>query len=135
MNIPNLPLRVKSSIEPTSSWEGLSTPTDLAFFMAKVLSLSANELKDFEEIVFSNSQPTGDEASKIWIKTDEPLGIGIPVGKEYQVIYQHPKNIPFVWNNNINVVPSYLRPLTDEDLKQYGFTKPISSNYVWVIFE
>lgn len=136
MKHPVLPLVVQSELEPLKSWEGISTPSDLARYMARVLSVDPNQLLQFEEIVFSDVQPTGDEASKIWFKTDEPIGIGIPSGdNDYNILYQYSPNVAYLWLNGSDRLPSYFRKITQSELEDYSLTDPTEKKAFWVVFE
>lgn len=130
-----LPLKVLRDIEQNRSWEGLSTPYELLKYFASRLAVDAEQLSQMQELVYSDVQPTGDDAKKVWIKTDEPVGIGIPNGTGYSVIYKYPANTPFIWTTGLNDLPAYLRQLSQGDLDSYGLTKPQSATVAWVIFE
>jgi len=133
-SLPTLPLKVQKGIEPQESWEGYSTPTDLARYMAQVLSVDPNQLLQFEEVIFSDSQPSGEKSKKLWIKTDAPVAIGIPYSGGYNLIYQYPANIPFLWVKG-NSFPSFLRKLTNAELNDYNLEDPEVNTAFWLIME
>jgi hypothetical protein len=132
MKYPALPLVVQRNIEQQKSWEGISTPFELAQYLARIMSIDPNELLQLNEIVYSDVEPVGDEARKIWVKTDEPFGIGVPVGNAYRMIYQYPPNVPFLF---IGEMPTYARELTTDEMSIYSLTKPTSTTAHWIIYE
>ncbi len=134
MNLPAIPLLVAKDIEQQRSWEGISTPYDLAIFFSKILSVDPNKVGVFNEIVYSNLQPTGDDAKKLWIKTEEPVGFGIPTATGYSIIYQYPPNTPILWTKGKENIPEYMRELTADEMDDYGLTEPGKTAIVWVIF-
>ena len=134
MSDPIVPIRVSRDIEQLRSWEGISTPYDLALFMGRVLSIDATKLTQLQEIIYSDLEPTGLDRKKLWIKTNEPIGFGIPTGDLYSMIYKYPVNIPMLWTLGGNGLPSYMTKLTDEQLTKFSLAKPTDSNYFWVIF-
>ena len=132
---PVLPLIKQKNIEQQASWEGLSTPSDLADYMARVLSVDPNQLLQFQEAVYSDVQPTGLEAKKLWIKTDAPQAIGIPSGDGYVLIHKYPQGVPFLWIYANGNLPTYLDLISDSDLDDYGLTAPPDEDTAaWVIF-
>jgi hypothetical protein len=134
MSNPIIPLRVASDIEQQRSWEGISTPIDLAYFMARMLSLDVSALVALNEAVYSNIEPVGTDRKKIWIKTDEPISIGIPTGDSYTLIYRYSPHTPILWTQGISVIPSYMRKLTETEMTEMGLAAT-NSKYAWVIFQ
>lgn len=134
-NLPSLPLRVQKGIEHLKSWEGYSTPYDLIKLAAQLLSVDPNQLLQFEEIVYTDVQPEGLNAKKIWVKTDAPVGLGVPTGDGYAMIYPFPQNIPFLWVKGESNIPSYARKLNNNELENYGLTKPDADHATWIIVE
>ena len=132
-NKPFLPLLVQSDIEQQQSWEGISKPNDLIRYAARVLAVDPNALSAFDEITYSNLQPTGIEANNIWIKTGEPYAIGIPSSDGYKMIYQQPVNIPYLFIGRIEKIPDYARALTESELTAYKLTAPAEKVANWII--
>lgn len=128
MNLPNIPLEVAKDIEQNVSYEDMPTPADLLNYMARMLSVDPNKLNNLQDVEVTSVQP--DSADKIWIKTNEPVGIGLPIGGSYQMIYKYPANSPFLLKGS---VPSVLRKLTSDEISDYGLTAPTASNINWVI--
>lgn len=135
MAYPSLPLVVANDKEKQRSWEGISTPHDLALYMSRMLGVDPNKLLQLNEIIYSDLEPTGQDAKKVWIKTEEPIGIGIPVGGKYSIIYKYPPSTPILWIQGISNLPSYMRELTVTELEDYSITEPTSSKAAWVIFQ
>jgi len=132
MSYPTLPLVVQRDIEQQKTWEGISTPYELALWLAKIMSIDPTRILQLNEIIHSDVQPVGSDASKIWIKTDEPLGVGLPTGGGYRMIYQYPPNTPFLY---IGTIPTYTRELSLAEMQDYSLTAPTSANATWVIYE
>lgn len=131
---PVLPLIASKDIEALRSWEGIETPDDLVRLMARMLSVDPNQLEQFSEVVYSDVQPPS-SSTQIWIKTDQPIAIGIPSGGTYQLLYQYPPNVPFIYTK-MDSLPTYLRKLTDSELDRYNLVAPdADSNAAWVIME
>jgi len=131
---PVLPLIASKDIEALRSWEGIETPNDLVRLMAARLSVDPNQLEQFSEIVYTDVQPPSG-STKIWIKTDSPIAIGVPSGGTYHLIYQYPPNVPFL-HVKIDNLPTYLRKLSETELDRYNLTAPdADSNAAWVIME
>ena len=129
---PVLPLIASKDIEALKSWEGIETPADLVSLMARKLSVDPNQLEQFTEVLFSDVQPPSN-SSQLWIKTDPPVGIGIPSGGSYVVLYQYPPNVPFIHVDRNNR-PPYLRKLTASELENYNLTAPDAEvDADWVI--
>jgi hypothetical protein len=133
--MPLLPLVVQKGIERGSSWEGISTPNDIANFIARTLAVDPSAATDLQEAIYSDVKPTRENAKKIWIKTSVPTAIGLPIGgSEYSMIYEYPEGVPFLWVKGIAAIPSYMRRLTDSELDEYSLTKPKIATAAWVIF-
>lgn len=130
----NIPLRVANPIERLQSWEGIASPYELAALLCKVLSVDASSLSALQEIVYGNIEPEGEEASKIWIKTNEPVGIGIPSTDGYKMIYQVPAGIPFLFLGKESNIPSYYRTLTEAEMENCGLSETDGNDAFWVIF-
>lgn len=131
---PILPLVASKDVEGLRSWEGMETPSDLVRLMASRLSVDPNQLEQFNEVVYTDVQPPSN-TSKIWIKTSQPIGIGIPSGGTYHILYQYPPNVPFLYVH-ADDIPQYLRELTASELDKYNLTAPDEgSNASWVIME
>lgn len=128
-----LPLLVQNDAEPQKSWAGISNPNDLARYIASVLSVDAESFDALNEIIISSTEPTGEDRNKIWIKTDEPVGIGIPIGSTYRVISDKPINIPYLHIGSIETIPSYARRLGSTELSNYKLDAPDNSIASWVI--
>lgn len=129
-----IPLQVAKTVEQRRSWDGIATPYDLAIFLATLLSVDLNQLSSTLEIVYSDVEPSGDDAKKIWIKQNAPVGIGIPVTDGYQMIYQIPQNIPFLRFGKEETIPSYLRKLTEQEMTRCGLDDTNETDAFWVIF-
>ena len=129
---PIIPLRVASLVEPQASWEGISTPHELAKWLSRILSVDATKLAETQEIVFGDLQPQGDDQNKIWVKTSEPVGFGLPVGDSYTIIYQYPPNVPLLWAGSDATIPSYLTTLSEDQITSFGLSTP--NKGTWVIF-
>ena len=128
----NLPIRAASPIERLQSWEGINSPYELALLLCKVLSVDGDKVS--QEIVYSNIEPEGNDAAKIWIKTNEPVGIGIPSSDGYKMIYQVSANTPFLWIGKESSIPSYYRKLTDGEITKCGLNDTDGENAFWLIF-
>lgn len=135
MAYPLLPLSVANDKERQRSWEGISTPHDIALYIARMLAVDPNKLLQLNEITYSDLEPTGDDAKKIWIKTEEPIGIGIPVGGQYSIIYKYPPHTPILWTQGMGNLPSYMRELSSIEMEDYSLTEPASNKVAWVIFQ
>jgi hypothetical protein len=134
MKVPLLPLSIQNDIERQRSWEGISTPHDLALYMGRVLSVDPTKILSLQEIVYSDVEPVGVDRKKIWIKTDHPVGFGIPTGDGYKMIYQYPPNTPFIWTQGMSDLPQYLRALTDGEMSDYSLAAPKNESVKWVIY-
>jgi hypothetical protein len=133
-NIPTLPLRVsRTPDKPT--WEGITDPLQLAYYLARILSVDPKGLIEFQEIQYSSVAPTGEESNQLWIKTGNPIGIGIPVGGEYKIFYQYPPNVALAWLVGAGDPPDFLRTLTIDEIEDLGLTDPDETKFKWVIFE
>lgn len=132
-NKPFLPLLVQSDIEQQQSWEGISKPNDFARYLARVLAVDPNILSSFDEITYSNIQPSGEEENSIWMKTEEPYAIGIPSSDGYKMFYQYPVNIPYLFIGRVEKIPDFARALTTSELTAYHLTAPSSNTASWVI--
>ncbi len=132
MSNQTIPIRVASQVERQSSWEGISTPYELAIWLSRILSIDASKIAETQEIIYSDLQPTGNDQNKIWIKTSEPIGLGLPTGDVYSIIYQYPPGIPLLWTKSASTVPQYMRELSETELTDYKLTAPDKG--VWVIF-
>lgn len=132
-NKPFLPILVQSDIEQQQSWEGISIPNDLARYMARVLAVDPNSILSFDEVIYSNIQPSGDESKKIWIKTGEPYAIGIPTSDNYKMFYQQPVNVPYLFIGREGDIPDYSRVLTSSELEKYKLTAPDNKVANWII--
>jgi len=129
-----IPFQVAKTAEQQQSWEGISTPYDLAIFLSRIMSVDMSKASALQEIIYSNLEPDGDDASKIWIKTDAPVGIGIPTSDGYHIIYQTPPNIPFLFLGKDADIPPYFRKLTSTEITQCGLTDTDEQNAFWLIF-
>lgn len=127
-----IPLKVANDAEQSKSWEGISTPHDLALYLARVMSLDAEKILALKEIYIGQEPPTGDDLGKIWLGNVDPVFLGIYSGGGYRKIYQYPINVPFLW---IGSMPDYFRALTVEELDEYGLKDPAKPSVRWVIFE
>jgi len=134
MNLPAIPLLVAKNIEQQKSWEGISTPYDLALYFAKILSVDPSKILQLQEVIYSDVQPTGDDAKKLWVKTDEPVGFGIPTGEGYSVVYRYPPNTPILWTVAIEDLPAYMRKMTSGEIGDYKLVAPDADKATWVIF-
>lgn len=132
MSSPVIPLRVASKIERSASWEGISTPYDLALYMQRTLSVDGSKIAELQEIIYSDLQPTGDDQKKIWVKTSEPIGLGLPAGDTYKIIYQYPPDVPILWMKSEATLPSYMRALTETEMDNCNLTAPKKG--LWAIF-
>lgn len=129
---PVLPLVASKDIETLKTWEGIETPNDLVRLMAARLSVDPNQLNQFSEVVFSDVQPESN-TTKLWIKTNVPVAIGLPSGGTYNLIYQYPPNVPFIYTDIANL-PVFLRALSVNEMTNYSLTYPVAgSNAAWVI--
>jgi len=135
MIYPQLPLCVQNDIEQKRSWEGIATPHDMAKYIAAVLALDPTKLALLYELVYSDIQPTGSDSKKLWIKTEEPVGFGIPVGGSYVVLYQYPPNTPFLWVKGEETIPAYCRVLSNGEIAKYGLNPPDLATIKWIMFE
>lgn len=134
-NFPLIPLQVASNIEKQASWEGISTPHDMAEYIARIVSVNPDQLKQFDEVIYSDVEPSGEDRKKIWFKTDKPVGIGVPSGSDYILFYQYPTNTPILWLGGKEKIPSYSRKLTTQQLEDYGLKTPLDSDIVWIVIE
>lgn len=134
MQYPSIPLKVQNDIERLKSWEGVSTPHELALYMARILSVDATNILELQEVVYSDVQPTGTDSKKIWVKTDPPQAVGLPTSEGYKMLYEYPANIPFLWIEGVATLPSYIRILTTEELTDYSLTNPANNLSKWVIY-
>ncbi len=130
-----VPIRVANDIEKLRTWEGISSPFDLATYMAKVLSVDLNALVGLTEVIYSNVEPQGLERKKLWVKTDEPVALCIPTGDEYTFIYRYPPDTPIIWTKGKSNIPPYMRRLVESEISDMGLTAIDSDKpYAWVIF-
>lgn len=130
-----LPLRVAEDIEVQQSWNGISTPNELAKYFSRVLAVDPSSIVGLQETVYSSVRPQGEDANKLWIKTTEPVGIGIPVGGSYRMIFEEPVNTPYLFIGDIENIPSYARRLTDTERSDYALGNPAETKASWVIIE
>lgn len=129
-----LTLQIAKDIEKSKSWEGLSTPYDLALYILRMAVIDPSGISSLDPISYSPLEPVGSDRSKLWIKTEGVPGIGIPIGGRYQMIYQYPPNVPFLWVDASNAAPAYLNRLSQSDLENYGLTDPVIDTAYYVIF-
>lgn len=129
-----LPVSLQSDLEKNRSWEGITTPHDLALYMSRVLFIDPSRILALNEIIYSDVTPTGLDAKKIWIKTDIPVGIGIPTGDGYSMLFQYPPDVPVLWTKGISEIPAYMRQITEAELLEMGITAPTNTDYAWVIY-
>lgn len=127
------PLSVAKDKEAQKSWEDITTPYQLLLYIAQFLSVNLQELSTLDEIVNGESPPS--DKTKIWIKTSDPIGIGLPVAGSYKMIYQYPVNIPFLWMNDLDSIPGSARPLNDGELDQAKLEKPDEDKANWIIIQ
>ena len=130
MAVKLAPLSIAKDVEQQRSWEGISTPYDLLIYFSKFASVDIGSLQSLDEVEVSSIEP--ENKTKIWIKTGNPVAIGVPIGSSYKMFYQYPPNVPFLWIGDTDSVPSYLTLVSDSDLEDYEITKPNKSkaNYV-----
>lgn len=134
LKLPAIPLAVAKTIEPKKTWEGVSTPHDLALYIASLLSIDPTRLSLLQEIIYSDVTPTGEDSKKIWIKTNPPIGVGIPSESGYEIIYQYPVNTPILWVKLNGSKPQYLRQLTQDEVESFGLNEPDDDIAIWTIF-
>lgn len=127
-----LPLKVAKDIEPLRTWENILTPYDVAVYVARICGVDISQISSLSEIIFSSIEPVGADRKKIFINTSGVPSIGIPIGGQYQMIYQYPPNVPFLWTTGN--IPSYIRELTEDEMTRYSIAIPVDSTAKWVIF-
>lgn len=134
-NLKSLPLKIQKGIEQASSWSGLSTPYDLLLYFARNTFIDPTAIVSLKEVVTSSIEPAGEDRDKLWIKTEGAPALGIPIGGTYQMIYQYPPNVPFIWTQGIDVMPSYISRLETSELGDYGLTNPTDVKFYYAIFK
>lgn len=127
-----LPLKVAKDIEPERSWENITTPYDLILACAKFLSVDLSGITDTSGFIQSSIEPTGADRGKIWIKTEGMPGIGLPIGGSYELITKYPQNAAILWTKGLPL-PSYFREMTDGEMADASITRPVKSQFIWVI--
>jgi hypothetical protein len=127
-NLP-LPLRRANDTEALRTWEDIKTPDDLINYIVAHFAVEADGLARLMEIYRGPIAPSGDDLGKLWLKTNNPVGIGVYNGAGYEIIYQYPPNVPLLWTQGSSAFPSYLYTLTEEDLTNFGLTNPTGGFY------
>lgn len=132
--IPALALQIANDIEPLRSWENITSPADFVQYIARTLTVDPNQIIKLQEVVFNSIEPSGSDRGKLWIKTDNPIGIGIPSGPSYLVIYKYPPDIPLLWTKGRDALPNFMEELTEGQMADMGLTVPPNTSYFYVIF-
>lgn len=128
MNLP-LPLRKANDVEVLRTWESITTPEDLINYIVDHFAIDADGLARLLEIQSGSIPPSGDDVGKLWLKTNNPVGVGVFNGSDYQIIYQYPPNVPLLWTKGSSAFPSYLSALSAEELTSYELTNPAGGFY------
>jgi hypothetical protein len=129
-----LPLIVARDIEPQRSFDGITSPLDLAVFLARIMAVDTRSIERLGEVYVGSVEPTESDRKLIWINTSPPMSFAYLVGGQYKHIYQYPANIPFIWASPEDP-PSYLRRLTGDELTDMSLTEPTNSDYYYLILE
>lgn len=132
-----LDLKVAKPPEPQSSWEQSNagrSPYDLALFLQTMLFVDAGAFAKLTGVVRQSAQPQPQDTNKLWLKTSDPVGVGIYSGG-WQLIYQFPAYTPFLWDiSKRGAVPVYCVAMSDTEIAAAGLGVPTNTNYQWVIF-
>lgn len=128
-----IPIKRVKGIEAQASFEGINTPNDLANLMTRLLAVDDEGFVSLREIVVTPNEPTGEEKKKVWIKSSSPPAIGLPVGGIYRMIYQYPVNVPFLWIDGEENLPSYMTKVTKTEMLSYGLPFPTSDTIFYVV--
>ena len=133
---PHLPLSIANEVEARRSWEDIcNSPQSLAIWIGRTFAVDASQILALTNIYIGADEPSGGNFGKLWLKNTNPPAIGIPYGKEYQLIYPYPMQIPILWTQGATTIPSYMRQLSGNELSQMGITEPTNDAYIWVIGE
>jgi hypothetical protein len=128
-----IPIKRVKGIEAQATFDGISTPNDLANLMTRLLAVDDAGFVSLQEIVVSPNEPTGEEKKKLWIKSSNPPAIGLPIGGVYRMLYQYPPGVPFLWIDGEENLPTYMNKLTKSEMLSYGLPFPTSETIFYVV--
>lgn len=128
-----IPIKRVKGIEAQATFDGVSTPNDLANMLTRLLAVDDEGFLSLKEIIVSPNEPTGEEKKKLWIKSSNPPGIGLPIGGIYKMIYQYPVGIPFLWVDGLENLPGYMDIIEWQTLDSYGLKRPTTPSAFYVI--
>jgi hypothetical protein len=127
-----LPLIIAKDIEAQRTFEGISTPVDLAIFLARILAVDFRSVEQLQEIYIGSVEPGGPDRKPIWINTSTLYSIALLVGNSYRHIYPYPVNTPFIWTQS-GELPQFARRLSVGELAEFSLTAPTNEAYYYVI--
>lgn len=133
----SLQLLVAKPPETDQSWDSGNagrSPFDLALFLQKILFVDAGEFAKLTGVIRQSGQPQPEDTNKLWIKTSEPIGVGVYSGG-WQVIYEFTPHAPMLWDTNKRgPLPLYMARMTSSQMSGAGLTEPTDERWAWVTF-
>lgn len=130
------PLKVVNPTETQQDWSIVMRELSmLADWIKRTFAVDVSGLVDNESIAVRTDEPKGIDSSKLWVKTSSPPGIGIPFSGGYRIIYEYTPNVPFIWTKGNDLLPSYLRKISDVEAGKFGLSLDIEEGYFYVILE
>lgn len=128
-----LPLVVVNEKETAKTWEDLATPNDVIRYIASRLAVDPRVLNDLEELIYSTSEPTGENYKKPYIKTSAPYAFGFWTGNRYAYLWEYTPNTIALWSGLESDFPDYLTRIPTTELEEYGLTAPTNGAF-WYKF-
>lgn len=133
----SLPLEYVPS--PTRlDWCQFQRPEDFLKLIPDLFRVNAEGIYQTMPAIASDVTPGNEHLDKIWVKTSEPPGIGIPSGGKFNVIYQYPVSVPFIADFGNSNIPIGVTELSPEDIASKGLTpinKDATNPAKWYIFQ
>lgn len=129
-------LRVRNP-EPERRWEEMPTPDEVLTWMLSHLAVDARALKPFAGVIVSGSVPLKENRGKLWVKTSEPVGVGVFVNGQWQMTYKYPPNTAFLWTQGANKIPAtgYIFQLSEAEVTELGLPAIAEGKTgIWVEF-
>lgn len=118
-----LSLQAANPAEAQTTWEDPEvclSPFAFASWLVRHLSIDAEQLNSIaESVVFSGTEPTAQDAKKIWVKTSTPYGIGFFAGGQWRVINDWPKYGLFHVPDDVST-PTYIKTLSEAEITARG---------------
>lgn len=132
-----VPLKVAVPTEVRQDWDIISKNlSELSRWISRTFAVDITDyLSKNTTLYLGSSEPEGEDAGKLWIKTTSPPALGIPFNGQYTMLYPFPPSCPVLWTNGESELPTYLRKLSETELERYSLTDPSGDDYFYVILE